>query len=89
MTIDGSISRIAVIVRATSQAKARYIEEAENATRALDVHLQIGTGTETVQVEGGYDLVQVESSGNFGAQIDGITMSQLPIVGSRGRNPLG
>jgi putative ABC transport system substrate-binding protein len=39
--IIAQLTEIAVIVRATSQAKARYIEEAENATRALDVHLQI------------------------------------------------
>lgn len=56
---------------------------------SVDPKLQVGGNTETVQVEGGYDLVQTESSGNFGAQIDSITLTQLPIVGTRGRNPLG
>ena len=55
---------------------------------SVDPKLQVGGSTETVQVEGGYDLVQTESSGNFGGQIDSITLTQLPIVGTRGRNPL-
>ena len=56
---------------------------------SVDPKLQIGTSTEIVQVQGGYDLVQTESSGNFGGTIDSITLTQLPIVGTRGRNPLG
>ena len=32
--------------------------------------------------------MQTESSGNFGAVIDNVTLTQLPIVGTRGRNPL-
>ena len=44
---------------------------------------------ETVEVTGGYDLVQTESSGNFGGIIDNATLTQLPIVGTRGRNSLG
>ena len=56
---------------------------------SVDPKLQIGTSTEMVQVEGGFDLVQTASSGNFGGAIDSITMTQLPIVGTRGRNPLG
>jgi putative ABC transport system substrate-binding protein len=37
------VSRIAVIVRANSQANARYVEEAERAARTLGVQLQIVT----------------------------------------------
>ena len=55
---------------------------------SIDPKLQIGAASESVQVEGGYDLVQTESSGNFGAIIDNVTLTQLPIVGTRGRNPL-
>ncbi|QNI37455.1 carboxypeptidase regulatory-like domain-containing protein [Edaphobacter albus] len=51
--------------------------------------LEVGGSTETVTVEGGYDLVQTESSGNLGGVIDSVTITQLPIVGSRGRNPVG
>jgi len=39
-------------------------------------------------VKGGYDLVQTDSSGNFGAVVDTASLTQLPIVGVRGRNPL-
>ncbi len=55
---------------------------------SIDPKLQIGSENQTVKVEGGYDLVQTESSGNFGAVIDNVTLTQLPIVGTRGRNPL-
>ncbi len=48
----------------------------------------VGATTESVQVQGGYDLVQTESSGNFGAVIDNVTLTQLPIVATRGRSPL-
>src|SRR5216683_2342538 len=50
--------------------------------------LGAGATTEMVEVTGGYDLVQTESSGNFGGIVDNITLTQLPIVGTRGRNPL-
>ena len=55
---------------------------------SVDPKFEIGGSTETIQVEGGYDLVQTESSGNFGAVIDNITITQLPIVATRGRSPL-
>src|SRR5260370_18779626 len=51
--------------------------------------LGAGATTEMVEVTGGYDLVQTESSGNFGGIVDNITLTQLPIVGTRGRNPIG
>src|SRR6185437_10883498 len=55
---------------------------------SINPKFEIGGETESVQVQGGYDLVQTESSGNFGAVIDNVTLTQLPIVGTRGRNPL-
>jgi hypothetical protein len=51
--------------------------------------LSVGSADQTVEVQGGYNLVQTESSGNFGGIIDNVTLTQLPIVGTRGRNPLG
>jgi hypothetical protein len=50
--------------------------------------LEVGSTGETVQVKGGYDLVQTDSSGNFGGVVDTATLTQLPLVGVRGRNPL-
>jgi hypothetical protein len=55
---------------------------------SIDPKFEVGGTTESVQVQGGYDLVQTESSGNFGAIIDNITLTQLPIVQTRGRSPL-
>jgi len=55
---------------------------------SIDPKFEVGGTSETVEVEGGYNLIQTESSGNFGAVIDNITVTQLPIVGTRGRNPL-
>lgn len=56
---------------------------------SVDPKLRPGGASETLTVEGGYDLVQTESSGNLGGIIDSTTMTQLPIVGTRGRNPVG
>mgnify|MGYP001262311141 CR=1 FL=1 len=56
---------------------------------SIDPKFQIGGASESVEVQGGYNLVETESSGNFGAVIDNVTLTQLPIVGTRGRNPLG
>ena len=56
---------------------------------SIDPKFQIGGASESVEVQGGYNLVETESSGNFGAVIDNITLTQLPIVATRGRNPLG
>jgi len=50
--------------------------------------LPVGESSQTVQVSGGYDLIQTESSGNFGTVIDNKTLTELPIVGSQGRSPL-
>ena len=55
---------------------------------SVDPKLKPGSSNETVTVEGGYGLVQTESSGNFGGIIDSVSMTQLPIVGTRGRNPV-
>ena len=56
---------------------------------SADPRLEAGGNSETVTIQGGYDMVQTESSGNFGAIIDNVTLTELPIVGTRGRNPLG
>ena len=55
----------------------------------VNASLGVGSESQTVEVQGGYDLVQTESSGNFGGIIDNATLTQLPIVGTRGRNPIG
>ncbi|MFH1573031.1 MAG: carboxypeptidase regulatory-like domain-containing protein, partial [Acidobacteriota bacterium] len=53
-----------------------------------NVTLQLGETSETVTVTGAYEIVQTSTSGNIGAIIEQKTLQDLPIVGTRGRNPL-
>ena len=54
----------------------------------VKVVLQIGAVTESVEVSGAYQAVQTSSSGNMGNLIEEKIIKDLPIVGTRGRNPL-
>lgn len=54
----------------------------------VNVALQLGTVTETVEVSGAAEVVQTATSGNHGIALDAKTIMDLPIVGTRGRNPL-
>ncbi|MBS1800535.1 MAG: carboxypeptidase regulatory-like domain-containing protein [Acidobacteria bacterium] len=80
-------------IKAEGQGFKQYVSTgnvlAIGVPTSVNPRLEIGGSTETVTVEGGYDLVQTESSGNFGGMIDSVTLTELPIVGTRGRNPLG
>jgi hypothetical protein len=55
---------------------------------SINPKFEVGGTTETIEVQGGYDLIETESSGNFGAVIDNVSLVQLPIVGTSGRNVL-
>jgi hypothetical protein len=59
-----------------------------NQPATIDVALETGGVTEVVTVESSAELVQTSSSGNFGNTVEERTLETLPIVGSRGRNPL-
>lgn len=59
-----------------------------NQPATVNVELQAGGVTETVQVEASAELVQTSSSGNFGNTVEERPLEVLPIVGTRGRNPL-
>jgi hypothetical protein len=54
----------------------------------LDVTLEIGQVAETVEVRAAGERVDASSSGNFGTLIENRLIERLPIVGTRGRNPL-
>lgn len=56
-----------------------------NDTVTLRVTLETGAISESVQVEGSYDRVQTNQSGNIGAIVTAKNLVDLPIVG---RNPL-
>ncbi len=59
-----------------------------NQPATINVTLEIGTVSEVVQVEASAEIVQTGSSGNFGNSVEQRTLETLPIVGTRGRNPL-
>jgi len=54
----------------------------------VNISLEVGQVSETVEVAGTYETVQTSSSGNFGNVYEGKVIRDLPIVGTRGRNPL-
>jgi len=54
----------------------------------VDVRLEAGDIAETITVVGATPIVQTATSGNLGSVVDQKTVEALPIVGTRGRNPL-
>lgn len=54
----------------------------------LNVSLEVGSSTQAVTVSGTAEQVQTSTSGNIGNLLTGRSVRELPIVGTRGRNPL-
>ncbi len=54
----------------------------------VDAKLEVGAVNDVVQVEASAELVQTNSSGNFGNTVEQRALEALPLVGTRGRNPL-
>lgn len=54
----------------------------------VNATLQLGTVTEVIEVSGAAEVVQTSTSGNHGQVLEEQTIKDLPIVGTRGRNPL-
>jgi hypothetical protein len=54
----------------------------------INVTLEVGAVAESVEVAATYESVQTSASGNFGNLLAGQVIRDLPIVGTRGRNPL-
>lgn len=59
-----------------------------NQPATVNVTMQVGDVSAIVSVEATAEAVQTSSSGNIGSTIDQKTLASLPIVGTRGRNPL-
>ncbi len=59
-----------------------------NQPATINVTLEIGGISEEVRVDSSAEIVQTSSSGNLGNTIEQRTLETLPIVGTRGRNPL-
>jgi len=54
----------------------------------VNIKLEVGTLAESIEVSGAYEQVQTSSSGNIGNVFSEKVIQELPIVGTRGRNPL-
>ena len=59
-----------------------------NQPATVDVTLEVGGVSDVVTVSAAAELVQTSSSGNFGNTVEERALEALPIVGTRGRNPL-
>jgi hypothetical protein len=59
-----------------------------NQPATVNITMEVGGIAETVTVQGTVEAVQTGSSGNLGSTVDQKTVESLPIVGTRGRNPL-
>lgn len=59
-----------------------------NQPATINVSLEPGGVAETVTVIASAEQVQTSTSGNIGSTIEQKTLESLPIVGTRGRNPL-
>ena len=53
----------------------------------INVRLEVGASTEQVEVASSTEVVQTSTSGNYGNLVPEQALTDLPIVGSRGRNP--
>jgi hypothetical protein len=54
----------------------------------VNIRMEVGAVTESVEVAESYEAVQTSSSGNFGNVFTEKVIKDLPIVGTRGRNPV-
>jgi Carboxypeptidase regulatory-like domain/TonB-dependent Receptor Plug Domain len=59
-----------------------------NQPTTVNVSLEAGAVAETVTVVAAAEQVQTSTSGNIGSTIEQRSLEALPIVGTRGRNPL-
>jgi hypothetical protein len=57
-------------------------------TATIDASLQVGGGTDVVEVTDTVSKIQQGESGNIGNLVDKKSIVALPIVGTRGRNPI-
>ncbi len=70
----------------------RFVSRANRVTigqpATINARLDIGAVTEQVVVEASAEAVQTSSSGNFGNLLTQQALTDLTVVGTRGRNPL-
>jgi Carboxypeptidase regulatory-like domain len=59
-----------------------------NQPATINIALEIGDVSATVTVENSVEVVQTSTSGNVGTSVTQREIESLPIIGTRGRNPL-
>lgn len=59
-----------------------------NQPATVNIALEVGDVSATVTVTSSVEQVQTSTSGNLGGTVEQRTLESLPIVGTRGRNPL-
>lgn len=59
-----------------------------NQPATINVSMEVGDVSAVVTVESTAEQVQTSTSGNVGSTVDQKSLESLPIVGTRGRNPL-
>jgi len=59
-----------------------------NQPATINVRLEVGGISEEIRIQSAAEIVQTSSSGNLGNTVEQRTLETLPIVGTRGRNPL-
>src|SRR5262249_2036226 len=70
----------------------RFVSKGNEVTIGLpttvNITLEVGALTEKVEVVSAYEPVQTSASGNIGNLLSSKVIQDLPMVGTRGRNPL-
>ena len=59
-----------------------------NQPATVNLTMQVGEVSVEMNVDAAAEVVQTSSSGNIGNTVDQKTLESLPIIGTRGRNPL-
>jgi hypothetical protein len=84
------VGKYSVLVEKPGFKKFQSQHNAANVNQPTTVNatLEVGDVSEVVQVSSAAETVQTSTSGNIGTTIEQRELENLPIVGTRGRNPL-
>jgi hypothetical protein len=86
--IPTGLYTVEVEAKGFKKASLRQNEVNIGAPTTVNVTLEVGSVTDTIEVSGAADVVQTSTSGNYGNVLTEKILRDMPIVGTRGRNPL-
>ena len=87
-TVQPGVYTVAVEKQGFKKALSTGNQVGVNQPATVNVSLEPGSVEEIVTVVASAEQVQTSTSGNIGSTIEQRTLESLPIVGTRGRNPL-